>query len=294
MATLREYFEADCALPNNVIVPYEIVASNGIESKIQMELHIAHQPGAKFWSLFVPSDVSIEEIKKILKKKEILNCKLINQPDDADIAIGSAPGLRAKDYPEKISFHDLTFTKRVFLYIDRDLSNEQRLSIEKESQAQGLKVIIRDAIYARLKSKQETPLAFISHDSRDKDEVVRELARELSKRACPVWYDEFSLEVGDSLRESIEQGLKQAKYCILVLSPNFLNNEGWGKKEFNAVFTKEIVEERDVVLPIWHNVSKKDVYEYSLSLADKVALNSKTGALSLASILSRKILSNDT
>lgn len=34
-------------------------------------------------------------------------------------------------------------------------------------------------------------------------------------------YHEFSLKVGDKLRESIEKGLKDCRKCILVLSPNF-------------------------------------------------------------------------
>lgn len=56
-------------------------------------------------------------------------------------------------------------------------------------------------------SELEKPLAFISHDSNDKDSLVRELALELDKQLCPVWYDEFSLEIGDSLIENIEKGL---------------------------------------------------------------------------------------
>jgi hypothetical protein len=37
-----------------------------------------------------------------------------------------------------------------------------------------------------------------------------------------VWYDEFSLKVGDSLRESIEKGIKECKKCILILTQNYL------------------------------------------------------------------------
>ena len=44
-----------------------------------------------------------------------------------------------------------------------------------------------------------------THDSRDKDAFVRELAHELAKNSCPVWYDEFSLKVGDSLRPILNE-----------------------------------------------------------------------------------------
>ncbi|MBI4644730.1 MAG: toll/interleukin-1 receptor domain-containing protein [Deltaproteobacteria bacterium] len=94
---------------------------------------------------------------------------------------------------------------------------------------------------------------------------------------CPVWYDEYSLKVGYSPREQIEKGLKECKKCILILTPNYLTNEGWGKKEFDSVFTRELVEKQNIVLPVWHNVSVADIYQYSPSLADRVALHWSEG-----------------
>jgi hypothetical protein len=94
----------------------------------------------------------------------------------------------------------------------------------------------------------------------------------LQERDCPVWYDDFSLRVGDSLRESIERGLKETRKCILILTPNFLRNEGWTKREFNSVFTRELVDNAKVILPVWHKVTQQEVFDYSPSLADKKAL----------------------
>ncbi|MEA1867582.1 MAG: toll/interleukin-1 receptor domain-containing protein [Thermodesulfobacteriota bacterium] len=106
----------------------------------------------------------------------------------------------------------------------------------------------------------------MSHDSRDKDEVARKIATKLQSMLCPVWYDEFTLKIGDNLRDSIEKGLKECKKCILILSPNFLSNKGWTKKEFDSIFTREIMEEQKLVLPVWYGVTKEDVYAYSPSL----------------------------
>ena len=128
--------------------------------------------------------------------------------------------------------------------MDYDLSQDKRASLREIGETKGYHVLIRDHEYAKKKSALEKPLAFISHDSRDKDEVVRELAQELSGLMCPVWYDVYSLRVGASLRESIETGLKETQNCIVVLSPNFLSNEGWGKAEFDSVFTREILEKK--------------------------------------------------
>ena len=46
--------------------------------------------------------------------------------------------------------------------------------------------------------------AFVCHASEDKDDVVRPLAERLREQHIEVWYDEFSLKMGDSLRRSIE------------------------------------------------------------------------------------------
>ncbi len=73
-----------------------------------------------------------------------------------------------------------------------------------------------------------------------------------------------------------------AHKCILVLSPAFLDNAGWTKAEFNAVMGKHINAGGSVVLPIWHNVSRPEVFEFSPIVADIVALQSSLGLDELA------------
>lgn len=85
-----------------------------------------------------------------------------------------------------------------------------------------------------------------------------------------MWFDEFSLKPGDRLRESIEDGIKKCARCVLILTPHFLSNKGWGKTEFNAVFTREVLEEKAIVVPVWSGISKQDVYDYSPSLLNVV------------------------
>jgi hypothetical protein len=138
----------------------------------------------------------------------------------------------------------------------------------------------------------ERPIAFISHDSHDKNDIARPIAERLVQLRCPVWFDEFSLSVGDHLRESIEKGLKECKRCVLIISPHFLANTGWTKVEFNSIFTRELVERRDLVLPIWCDVTQKAVYDYSPSLANVMALDwRQLGAEEVCGRLARRILS---
>ncbi len=50
---------------------------------------------------------------------------------------------------------------------------------------------------------------------------VEPLAHELTKLGLRVWYDRFSLGVGDSLHDSIELGLSNSRYGVVVFSPSF-------------------------------------------------------------------------
>jgi len=67
---------------------------------------------------------------------------------------------------------------------------------------------------------------FISHASEDKDEVVRPLAQALRAEGLDVWYDEFELKIGDSLRRKIDAGIAQSRFGIIVLSQPFSQRGG--------------------------------------------------------------------
>ena len=110
---------------------------------------------------------------------------------------------------------------------------------------------------------------FVSHASEDKDEVVRPLANALRASGLRVWYDEFELKIGDSLRRKIDKGLANSRFGVIVLSKTFLS-KGWANYELDGLITRAITGEQ-VLLPIWHNISKREVIEYSPSLADKLA-----------------------
>jgi Domain of unknown function (DUF1883)/TIR domain len=112
---------------------------------------------------------------------------------------------------------------------------------------------------------------FISHASEDKDDVVRPLAIALQNKDLRVWYDEFELKIGDSLRQKIDKGLANSRFGIVVLSKNFIR-KGWTNYELDGIITKSISGQQ-VVLPIWHDITKQEVIDYSPSLADKVARN---------------------
>lgn len=118
---------------------------------------------------------------------------------------------------------------------------------------------------------------FISHASEDKDEIVRPLAKALVARGLDVWYDEFSLRIGDSLRRMIDQGLAKSRIGLVVLSPSFLSKD-WPQYELDGIVTRAVSGEQ-ALLPIWHNLTKQQVIDYSPSLADMVARSTATSTV---------------
>lgn len=124
---------------------------------------------------------------------------------------------------------------------------------------------------ASQEQQEPTYDAFISYASKDQDDLVRPLVEALTKRGHSIWYAEFELRIGDSLRRSIDKGLTHSKFGIVVLSPSFFA-KNWMQYELDGLVAKEMLGGK-VILPIWHKVSKDEVMSYSLSLADKFALN---------------------
>jgi len=116
---------------------------------------------------------------------------------------------------------------------------------------------------------------FISHASEDKEEIARPLAGALADKGLAVWYDEFSLRVGDSLRQSIDHGLLRSKFGVVILSPHFFEKH-WPQQELNGLATREAGGKK-VILPVWHKVGFDEVSQYSPMLADKLAVSTDKG-----------------
>lgn len=137
----------------------------------------------------------------------------------------------------------------------------------------GLMLRMDDAKFSESKEEPEVIGydAFICHASEDKEDVVRPLAKRLIEMGFNIWYDEFELKVGDSLRQSIDKGLINSRYGIIILSKAFFS-KNWTKYELNGLVVKEI-DGKNIILPIWHKITKADLMQYSPSLVDKVALD---------------------
>jgi TIR domain len=122
------------------------------------------------------------------------------------------------------------------------------------------------------------PNLFLSHAWEDKDAFVRPLAEALSLE-FDVWYDEYALKPGDSLLEKISEGLRSCDRGIVVLSRHFFEKR-WTQAELNGLFALE-TKEKKILIPIWLDVTKEDVLQFSPILADIVAIQASIGIASV-------------
>ena len=118
---------------------------------------------------------------------------------------------------------------------------------------------------------------FISHASEDKAEVARPLAEALQNGGLRVWYDEFELRIGNSLRQKIDKGLANSRFGVVILSRSFFA-KGWPNYELDGLVTRAVSGEQ-IILPIWHDITKQELIRYSPSLADKLARSTGTHTL---------------
>lgn len=112
---------------------------------------------------------------------------------------------------------------------------------------------------------------FISHASEDKESFADELCKELQNAGIKVWYDALSMTWGDSLRSKIDTGLKKSKYGIVIISKDYIQ-KGWTNYELDGLFQREMTDGK-TILPIWHNITKKEVQNFSPTLAGRLALS---------------------
>jgi hypothetical protein len=111
---------------------------------------------------------------------------------------------------------------------------------------------------------------FLSHASEDQQTVALPLTDALRRAGVRVWLDKFQIEIGDSLRQKIDEGLANSRFGVVVLSEAFLTKH-WTGRELDALWAL------DVVLPVWHGIDKKMLTRYSPLLAGKVGISTAEG-----------------
>jgi hypothetical protein len=89
-----------------------------------------------------------------------------------------------------------------------------------------------------------------------------------------VWYDQFAIQWGQSIRQKIDEGLRKAYFGVVVLSPNFFERP-WTNYELDGILQRDL-SGRGRLLPIWHRLTLDDIQTYAPSLAGRLALSTAT------------------
>lgn len=294
MASLLEYFKTDFAA---MTLDYQISISTIPDFTIERRVGIEAYSYAKFIAYYIPRAAEALGIATLLLSDSE---KAITESNDIEIISGTT-GDTHIGIPGTVN---AAFGRRLFLYTETDFSPEELAYLDAQAKAGSLWVTVRGPEYARQKSAEEKPLAFILHDSQDRDATALKIAQGLHKLACPVWYGDYTLErfsgekhseiigleprfdairsqralgAGDSLRDRLESGLAVSDTCILIVSDAFLSNPGWTKSELDALLTKEFIEGDKLLVPVWLNVSQEKVAEYSTILAHHKAIKGEIG-----------------
>lgn len=171
----------------------------------------------------------------------------------------------------ELTTEPILWRRLILQYIKEQSTDVEKLEKSLEStEVHEIADTPTENIFEGLSGNQTGYDAFICHASEDKDDFVRPLANELSDKGVEVWYDEFELEIGDSIRQSIDKGLSRSSFGIVVLSDHFFQKK-WTQYELNALMAMEMNSHK-VILPVWYDISEQMILNHSPALADKLAL----------------------
>src|SRR5262245_37835358 len=123
MGTIREYFDTDSrtftvhrswTMSSPDSAPFEVIA------KIAYDF----EANAKYWYFYIPENPDLSHcLGSLFVTPELAECRLGPDGDGTLVETGH------RDYSEKLSSSTLQFTKRVHIYLDYDISQENRRSL---------------------------------------------------------------------------------------------------------------------------------------------------------------------
>jgi len=84
----------------------------------------------------------------------------------------------------------------------------------------------------------DAPQLYFAHAHEDR-EVARPLAERLMKHGVDVWFDQWEIKIGDSLRRKMESGLSTCTHFLVLLTPQSIGKP-WVETEIDAGFQKSV------------------------------------------------------
>ena len=89
---------------------------------------------------------------------------------------------------------------------------------------------------------------FLSYSHEDR-QIASQIARDLAERGRNIFFDEWTIRVGDSLIERINYGLQNSTYLLVLISKNSLSSK-WVNLEIGSAFRKDSNSANARIIPV--------------------------------------------
>lgn len=258
------------------------------KNKISKEIADLEKKRADFSKQIADKNTRIVSIQKSLKSTSASSVKSkLGQIDSLNEEIAKLQ-VKVADVEKKIAQKRVDETKFFQQYqteLDRENKKKQqeqkKLTDSYQRRINELTGALNRSVRTQMRPVttlysqiQEDPTiydVFISHAHEDKEGFATPFVDELKKRGVKVWYDNDEIKWGDSLRAKIDSGLNHSRFGIVVISRSFIS-KGWTNHELDGLFNLEMTHGK-TILPIWHDITKTEVQNFSPSLAGKKAMS---------------------
>lgn len=131
--------------------------------------------------------------------------------------------------------------------------SEAVMALVKERMGSAYEVDEESEIVTR---NEEAPYVFLCHASEDKA-LVRQMAKDLTANGVDVFYDDWCITYGDSIRQRIDEGLQDCTHFVVLLTENSLTKP-WVNAEIDAGFVQKLAGKCRFV-PLRYQLSIDDV-----------------------------------
>ena len=98
---------------------------------------------------------------------------------------------------------------------------------------------------------------YLVHANEDKDGFAAPLCTALQNRAIKVWFDDKQIQLGDDYRLKMEDGLRDSRFGVVILSHNF--TKLWAERELSSLLAIHSGRGGKTILPVRYNVTLEDV-----------------------------------
>lgn len=201
-----------------------------------------------------------KELSRILSDKASINQKLADKRKRRVDAVG------------KLQKEEVAQAKKVEKQQKNIYAAYEQQIEELTKQIQMSENIVKNKKIIFDSDSEEDYDVFVSHATEDKESFSDEFVNILQQKFnLNVWYDAVSIKWGDSIRTEIDKGLKKSKFGVVILSRSYISKY-WTNYELEGLFQRESNGGK-LILPIWHNITKQEVQQFSPSLAGKMAMN---------------------